>query len=394
MDDHQAPMSLKNKTPSFIPVNAPLLVGNEARYVLECLETGWISSEGPFVAEFEKQFAARVGRKHGVAVANGTAALDVAVTVLDIGPGDAVVLPAFTIISCISQLIRAGAMPILIDSDPLTWNMDAEQARSRVEAELKAGTRVKAIMAVHIYGLPVDLDPLIDLANRYGLKVIEDAAEAIGQTYKGKPCGSFGDLSVFSFYPNKHVTTGEGGMIVTDDARLAERCRSLRNLCFQPKKRFVHEELGWNYRMTNLQAALGLAQLERLDQSVARKRRMGSLYTDLLRDVEGLQLPLDSMPFADNVYWVYGVVLKHAVTFDAEEAMKRLGAEGVGTRPFFWPMHEQPVFEKMGLFTGESYPVAERLARRGFYLPSGLALTEEQIHRVAQGVRGLLTGGA
>ena len=267
-----------------IPVNQPLLDGNEKKYLLECIETGWISSEGPFIKQFEEKFAARVDRKHGIAVCNGTAALDAAVEALGIGPGDEVILPAFTIISCIGQIVRAGAKPVLVDSDPATWNMDVSQIEGQITP------RTKAIMVVHIYGLPVDMDPVLDIARRHGLKVIEDAAEMHGQNYKGRPCGSFGDISTFSFYPNKHITTGEGGMIVTNDDRLAEECRSLRNLCFQPQKRFVHERLGWNLRMTNMQAALGLAQLERLDDFVARKRRMGQRYTELLSGIPGIEL--------------------------------------------------------------------------------------------------------
>ena len=360
-----------------IPVNEPLLNGNEKRYLNECIDTGWISSEGPFIKQFEAQFAARMGRKYGVAVCNGSVALDAAVVALDIKRGDEVILPTFTIISCAAAIVRAGATPVVVDSDPITWNMDVSQ----IEANITPQT--KAIMVVHIYGLPVDMQPLLELAKKYGLAIIEDAAEMHGQTYRGQPCGSFGELSAFSFYPNKHVTTGEGGMILTDDAQLAERCHSLRNLCFQPQQRFVHDELGWNFRMTNLQAALGVAQLERLDEFVARKRRMGRSYTELLNGTPGLQLPLPQTDYAENIYWVFGVVLDDAVPFDAKEAMRRLGDLKIGTRPFFWPMHEQPVFRKMGLFKGAACPVAERLARRGFYLPSGVALTDEQIERVA-----------
>ncbi len=363
-----------------IPVNEPLLDGNEKKYLLECIDTGWISSEGPFIKQFEEQFAARVGRKHAVAVANGTAALDIAVEVLDIGSGDEVILPTFTIISCIGQIIRAGATPVLVDSDPLTWNMDVAQI------EAKITPRTKAIMVVHIYGLPVDMAPLLALAERYGLQVIEDAAEMHGQTYRGQPCGSFGAVSTFSFYPNKHITTGEGGMVVTDDDRLADAARGLRNLCFQPAKRFVHERLGWNYRMTNLQAALGLAQLERLDKFVVRKRRMGARYTELLARLPGVQLPLARTEDAENIYWVYGLVLDEALGFDAEEAMRRLTGAGIGCRPFFYPMHQQPVLRRAGLFANESYPVAERLYRQGFYIPSGMALTDEQIEQVAETV--------
>jgi perosamine synthetase len=361
-----------------IPVNDVLLDGNEKAYLNQCIDSGWISSEGPFVRQFEEQFASRVGRRYGVAVSNGSVALQAAATAMELTAGDEVILPSFTIISCAAAILRTGATPILVDSDPQTWNIDVGQMEKRITP------RTKAIMVVHTFGLPVDMDPLLAIAQRRGLRILEDAAEMHGQAYRGRPCGSFGDASIFSFYPNKHVTTGEGGMVVTDDAALAERCRSLRNLCFEPKKRFVHSELGWNFRMTNLQAALGVAQLERLDEFVARKRRMGCRYTQRLAHLSKLQLPLCRTDYAENIYWVYGIVLGDELPFDAEELMRNLGVKGIGTRPFFWPMHEQPVFQKMGLFAGESYPVAERLARRGFYIPSGIGLTDEQMDRVIE----------
>lgn len=375
-----------------IPVNEPLLDGNEKKYLNECIDTGWISSEGPFVKMFEERMAASTGRRHAIAVCNGTAALELAVAALELEPGDEIVMPSFTIISCAAAIVRCGCVPILVDSDPVTWNMDVEKLTAKVKNEIeeKQNRKIKAIMVVHIYGLPVDMDPVLELAQQYGLNIIEDAAEMHGQTYRGRPCGSFGDLSTFSFYPNKHITTGEGGMVLTDDDHLAARCRSLRNLCFQAKKRFVHEELGYNFRMTNLQAALGVAQMERLEEFVVRKRRMGRKYTELLSRVEGLELMPPETGYAVNIYWVYGVVLKNDVPFDAEEAMCRLGQKGIGSRPFFWPMHEQPVFRRMGLFGGECYPVAERLARRGFYIPSGMALTDGQIEEVADAVKNLM----
>jgi perosamine synthetase len=262
--------------------------------------------------------------------------------------------------------------------------MDVTQIEARITP------RTKAIMAVHIFGLPTEMEPLLAVAHRHGLKVIEDAAEAHGQIYQGHPCGSFGDISIFSFYPNKHVTTGEGGMVLMDSPLLAEKCRSLRNLCFKPEQRFLHDELGWNFRMTNLQAALGVAQLERLDEFVKIKRRMGERYSNLLLGTEGIQQPLRKTSYAENIYWVYGLVLDETMSFDAKEAMVRLGRLNIGTRPFFWPMHEQPVFQKMGLFLKERYPVAERIARRGFYIPSGMALSEEQMERVAAGVKEIL----
>ena len=378
-----------------IPVNTPDLSGREEEYLIAAIRSGWISSDGPFVRQFEEKFAARVGRSHGIAVANGSVALDAAVAALGIGPGDEVILPTFTIISCAAAVVRIGAIPVTVDSDPRTWNMDVSQI------EAKITSRTRAIMVVHIYGLPVDMDPLLALARKHGLAVIEDAAEMHGQTYRTnlganpdssslRSCGSFGDLSTFSFYANKHITTGEGGMIVTDDDALALRCRSLRNLCFQPHRRFVHEELGWNFRLTNLQAALGLAQLESLERTVDRKRAIGKLYTERLAGIEGLQLPVPETPYAQNIYWVFGIVLDDSLPFDAEEMMGRLASRNIGTRPFFWPMHEQPVFRKMGLFPDVHSPVAERLARRGFYLPSGAGLSDAQVDTVSSAVQEIM----
>lgn len=368
--------------PDFIPVNQPLLGEREKAYLLECIESGWVSSDGPFVSRFETAFAEKVGRRHGIAVANGSAALDVAVAALELPAGSEVIVPTFTIISCVSSLVRAGLRPVLVDAQPDTWNMDVAALEGLI------GPRTSAIMAVHIYGLPVDMTPLLELGHRHGLRVIEDAAQMHGQTYHGRPCGSFGEVSTFSFYANKLITTGEGGMVLTDDDALAERCRSLRNLSFQAHRRFVHETLGWNYRISNLQAAVGLAQVERMDSLVARKRQIGRIYDAALQGARGVQRPKPSMEGAENAYWVYGLVLDDDVEFAADEAARRLGALGVGTRPFFWPMHEQPVFQKSGLFAGEHHPVAERLARRGFYLPSGLGVSDADIEAAA---RALLT---
>ncbi len=365
----------------FIPVNEPLLDGNEKKYLNECIDTGWISSEGPFVKEFEQKMSATVNRKYGIAVSNGTAALEVAVQALGIGEGDEVIMPTFTIISCAMAVSKMGAVPVLIDSGLHNWNMKAD------EIEAKITSRTKAIMMVHLYGLPAEVDEILALAKKYNLKVIEDAAEMHGQTYKGRPCGSFGDISTFSFYPNKHITTGEGGMVVTDDEELAQRCCMLRNLCFRKDVRYVHDEISDNYRFTNLQAAVGLAQLERLDEFISRKRAMGKYYTENLRDIEGLALPIEKTDEADNIYWVYGIVLEEGIQADNKTVQKLLAQEGIGSRTFFWCMHEQPVYRKMGLFHGESYPNAEYLARKGFYIPSGLALTREQMECVVSGVK-------
>lgn len=368
----------------FIPVNEPLLNGNEKKYLCECIDTGWISSEGPFVKLFEEKMSSSVNRKYGVAVSNGTAALEVAMQAIGIQKGDEVIMPAFTIISCAMAVTKLGGKPVLVDSDPYTWNMKVE------EIEKKITHKTKAILAVHLYGLPVEMDKILDLAKRYHLKVVEDAAEMHGQTYRGKPCGSFGHISTFSFYPNKHVTTGEGGMVVTDDEELANRCKLLRNLCFRQDMRYVHDEISGNYRFTNLQAAVGLAQLERLVEFVEKKRQIGKFYTEHLSDVRGIQLPVSKTEYADNIYWVYGIVLDKEINYTNREITKLLASKGIGTRTFFWCMHEQPVYKEQGLFDGERYENGEYLARKGFYIPSGLALTTEQMKAVVAAVRNVI----
>jgi perosamine synthetase len=367
-----------------IPVNTPVLTGNEKKYLNECIDSGWISSEGPFIKRFETEFASTVGRKYAVAVSNGTAAIDIAVEALGIKKGDEVIMPTFTIISCINHIIKIGAIPVLIDTDPISWNMDVKQI------EKKITPNTKDIIVVHIYGLPVDMEVVLDLATKYNLKIIEDAAEMHGQTYKGRNCGTFGDISTFSFYPNKHITTGEGGMVLTDDPVIAKKCAELRNLCFQEDlPRFVHKDLGWNYRMTNLQAAIGVAQLERLEEIIIKKRRIGKLYSNGLRNLSCLQLPIEELVYSENIYWVFGIVLKDHVPFDAKEAINKLANLGIGCRPFFWGMHEQPILKKMGYFEGQSFPVSENLSRRGFYIPSGLGLTDEQISIVIDRVHSI-----
>ncbi len=363
-----------------IPVNEPLLAGRELEYVTECIRTGWISSAGRFIEAFEAGWAAYCDMPYGIAVSNGTVALEVAIGCLELQPGDEVIMPAFTIISCAQAVVYHGGVPVLVDADPRTWCMDVSQV------EAKITPRTRAIMPVHIYGHPTDMAPLWALAEKHELAIVEDAAEAHGAACYGRRCGGLGDLSCFSFYANKIITTGEGGMVLAKDARMAERARSLRNLCFRPERRFFHTELGYNFRLTNLQAAVGLAQLERIDELVARKRRMGRRYTELLAGIPGIALPVEE-PWATNVYWMYGLVLDEATGLDAVELARRLRARGIETRPFFLGMHEQPALWARGLFRGERYPVAERIARQGLYLPSGLTLTEEQMVTTAAAVR-------
>ena len=357
---------------NFIPVNTPLLSGNELKYITECIETGWISSEGAYITKFESLFAKYVDRDHGIAVSNGSAALDIAIKALNIGLGDEVIMPCFTIISPAQSIVTVGAKPVLVDCDLETWNMDVNQIESKITSN------TKAILVVHIYGLPVDMNPILDLCTKYNLKLIEDAAEMHGQTYFDRKCGSFGDISIFSFYPNKHITTGEGGMIVTNDNELSERCKKLRNLAFDPNgRRFIHDELGWNYRMTNMQAALGVAQLENIGVHLNIKRKVGQKYQNGLDQLTNFQLPVPKTIYAENIYWVFGLVAETQKL--QEKTVKYLLENGIATRPFFWCMHEQPVFKKLGLFDNETYPNAEKIARNGFYLPSGLGLKDNEI---------------
>jgi len=366
-----------------IPVNEPKLDGREAELLAECIRTGFISSDGPFVPEFERQVAAYVGMQHGIAVCNGTAALEAALFAAHIGPGVEVIMPSFTIVSCAAAAIRLGAIPVLVDCEPETWNMDVSQVRALITK------RTKAIMPVHIYGHPVDMDPLLALAREHNLVVIEDAAEVHGAEYKGRKCGGIGHISTFSFYANKIITTGEGGMVLTSDAGMAERARSYRNLCFRPERRFIHTELGQNFRMTNLQAAVGVAQMERIETLVTAKRQMGRWYLDRLARLDGVKCQVEK-PWAKSVYWMYCVELDERLNLSAQDAMAALSRKGVGSRPFFIGMHEQPVFHRMGYFLGQKFPVTERISRQGFYLPSGFTLTEEKIEQVVEALAQVL----
>ena len=362
-----------------IPISEPLLDERALAYVTEAVQSGWISSEGRFITEFERRWADYCGVLHGVAVSNGTAALELAMAALTLPFESEVILPSFTIISCVTAVLRAGCRPVLVDCEPDTWCLDM------AEAGRKITNKTRAIMPVHIYGHMAEMNSLIDLANKYGLAIIEDAAEAHGAEYHGRRAGGIGTMGCFSFYANKIVTTGEGGMVVTNDSKLADRMRSLRNLCFRKDQRFLHTELGYNFRMSNVQAAIGLAQLEAIEDHLGRKRRIAKLYNERLGKISCLRLPVER-PSVKNVYWMYGVVLDDSVPFDAAAFAMRLKEHGIATRPFFLGMHEQPALRERNLFMGESYPITERLARRGLYLPTGLGLTEADIDIVCGAV--------
>ena len=369
-----------------IPVNEPLLAAEDIAAVTDAVNSGWISSAGKYIEEFENSWASYCGVEFGIAVSNGTTALQIAIEASGIGKGDEVILPSYTIISCINAVVRVGAKPVLVDCLPDTFCMDVSQIGAKITK------CTKCIMVVHMFGHPVDMDPVIALSEQHGLIIIEDAAEVHGAKYLShrssanqnwRICGGMGHISTFSFFANKLITTGEGGMVITNNPDFARRARDLRNLCFRADRRFLHTELGHQFRLTNMQAALGVGQVKRIESIVQRKRDIAFAYDAKLADLTNLQRPIEHN-WARSVFWVYSLVLSDEIDFDAKIFADRLKAEGVETRPFFLGMHEQPVLLDMGLFNGESYPVTERIAKRGLYIPSGMAISTVQIETVSQ----------
>ena len=359
-----------------IPVNIPLITEQDRESVNRALIEGWISGDGPIIQEFESMVAAQVGRKHGVAVSNGSDAIELAIRVLDLQPGDEVILPSFTIISCLAPLLRAGLVPVFLDAEPETWNMRTDLLQDALS------DKTRAILVVHIYGIATDMSQVMSFAEAHNLRVIEDSAEAHGVSFRDTLCGSFGDLSTFSFYANKNVTTGEGGMVLTDDPVLAEKLRYFRNLTFLASRRFVHEDIGWNMRLSSLQAALGISQAKRVAESTARRRAIADRYLLALRGIEGLKFQADAYEGNRNGYWVFGVLLdSHPRFADAQSAMAALEAAGVGTRPFFFPLHQQPLMARYPHRLVGSYQVAEDLGANGFYLPNGLGMSDPDLDR-------------
>ncbi|OGP51698.1 MAG: hypothetical protein A2Y79_02135 [Deltaproteobacteria bacterium RBG_13_43_22] len=374
-----------------IPVNEPLLGKEEFNKVVDCLKTNWISSQGKYLTEFEEKFAHYCGGRYGISTTSGTTALHLALASLGIGPGDEVLIPTFTMAATAFAVCYCGATPVFIDSEPETFNIDLDRALSYLRTQEKRGKlKVKAILPVHMYGHPVDMDPLLDIADRFSITVIEDAAEAHGAEYKGKKCGSFGAFGCFSFYANKIITTGEGGMVLTNDPRLADKARRLKDLAHSTEKRFLHTALGFNYRMTNLQAALGVAQLKKINHHIQKKRRMAKEYEKVLKDIPGLRLPIEK-PWARNVYWMYGVLVEKALGLSRDQLMIQLKNQGIDTRSFFVPMHLQTVFRDKAVkakWFGR-YPVAERISEQGLYLPSGLTITRDQIGYISNQIKRL-----
>lgn len=360
-----------------IPVCAPSLGGNEKLYVMECLEKNWISSHGDFIPRFERAFAEKVGAKYGVACSSGTAALHMALASLHLKPDDEVILPSFTMIATINAVMYVGAKPVLIDACPRTWNLNVE----KIAAKITKKTRV--ILPVHIYGHPADMDPILDLAEKHNLVVLEDAAEAHGAFYKGRIVGNLGDMGAYSFFANKVICSGEGGMVVTDNEETAEYCRSFRNYAFSKDIHFWHHFIGFNYRLTNVQAAIGLAQLEQLEKYVEARRKNAYLYNKYLKNVPGITLPPED-PGVKSIYWMYAILVDKPYPLNRDLLRQHLARHGIETRSFFIPVHWQRPYQEM--FRQESYPVAEDLCARGFYLPSSSSLTQEEIEVVCRAV--------
>lgn len=380
------PNTTSHKQPHMIPVNEPILSPNATTYVMDCMKSGWISSAGSYISRFEESFAAYVGVAHAVTTTSGTTALHLAVASLGIGPTDEVIMPDLTIISCPLSVLYTGATPVFVDVDPVTFTIDP----ARIEEKITK--RTSAIMVVHLYGHPCDMDPIMALAKKYKLAVIEDAAEAHGAVYKGKKVGSIGSIGIFSFYANKIVTSGEGGMVVTNDTRLAKRARLLKDLAHSPRRRFWHEHIGYNYRMTNLSAAIGLAQLESIDTYIEKKKWMAREYAKELHNVPFLTLPPHES-WAQSVYWMYALTLTRDAPVSKNEVRNRLKDRGIDTRDFFFPLHTQPILRQF-VRKNDRFPVSTGASANGFYVPSGLAITKKQIHTVAQTLQNVLTASA
>lgn len=373
------PKSTKNKQ---IPVNTPVVSKESVSFLMKAAKAGWISSSGPMVKEFEDSFAKFVGMKYGIAVSSGTAALHGALLSLNIKKGDEVIVPAFTMAACWLSILYVGAKPVFVDCDPETYNIDPKKIEEKITS------KTKAIMIVHIYGHPCDMDSISKITKKHKLFLIEDAAEAHGAEYKKQKCGSFGDIACFSFYANKIIATGEGGMILTNDEALAKKARRYRDLCHSEEKRFVHDDIGYNYRFTNLQAAVGLGELKNIGKYIKKKLEIAKKYDAGLKNIEGLTLPI-TKPGNLNVYWMYSIVIDPEKFPVSKDKLRTILDDeyGIGTRDFFYGPHEQPVLKE---FLGqERFPITEHIARNGFYLPSGLALTTKEIESVIKAVKAI-----
>lgn len=364
----------------FIPVCEPYLNGNELQYVTDAISTGWISSAGKYVTEFENKFAEYCGCKYGVAVCNGTVALHLALISMEIGKGDEVIIPSFTMIASAFAVCYTGATPVFVDADKKSWNIDINKIEEKITS------RTKAIMPVHIFGLMCEMDKLTDLAKKYNLTILEDAAEAHGAEYKGIRAGSFSDMASFSFFANKNITTGEGGMVVTNNEDLYNKAKYFKNLCFplSGNRNYTHDHIGFNYRMSNVIAAIGLAQVEKADQYKELRIRNNQLYRQLLVDVPGIIFQEEN-PNALNVSWMNAIIVdsnKYGKTRD--ELVGHLNKNKIDTRLLFNGMHHQKSLAAYGCDCSGDFRVCDWLAANGFYLPSASSLSKETIQEICQ----------
>ena len=376
-------IKLNSKKNKFIPVSIPHISKTDIRSVENVLKKGWISSDGPEVEIFEKNFSKKIKMNYSIAVSNGTAALEIALKAIGIKKDDEVLIPNFTIISNALAVIKLNAKPIPIDCDLNTWNIKVE------DIEKKISNKTKAIIVTHIYSFSNDMDRILKICKKKKIIVIEDAAEVIGLKYKNKMCGSFGYVSTFSFYANKQITSGEGGMISTNDLRIYKKCKSLRNLCFGNKQRFNHDDIGWNYRITNIQAALGISQLKRLDKTVKEKMKIGKYYYNNITNKD-IYIQPPEISYSKNIYWVIGVLIKNK-KITASKVIKKLNKKNIGARPFFWPMHKQKIFKKMKIFkTNYKYPNSEYLSKYGFYIPSYIGISRKTMSYISKTLNHLI----
>ena len=365
-----------------LPVAEPSLGEKELLYVSDCIASNWISSTGKYVGRFESLFADYCGSPYAVATSSGTTALHLALLALGICKGDEVIVPSLTFIATANAVTYTGATPVFIDSEPGTWNINPE----KIEEAITPNT--KEIIPVHLYGRPADMDPILEIARSHNLAVIEDAAEAHGADYKGRKVGSMGDIGIFSFFGNKIITTGEGGMVVTKDPYLAEQIRLLRDHGMSTSKRYWHTVLGYNYRLTNIQAAIGVAQVERIETIIKAKLDIADWYKKQLEEVKGITCP-PRANWAKNVYWLYSILVEEEYGISRDDLMEELNAMDIDTRPFFLPVHQQPIYN-----TGQSLPVSERLSRCGLSLPSSINLSEEEITRICQAIKSIVPAGS
>ncbi len=369
-------------TKKHIPVASPMFAGNETKYVNDCLESTWISSSGKYISAFEEEFAKFCNVKHALSCCNGTVALHLALLALDIGPGDEVIVPTFTYVASANAVMYVGATPVFVDSETNTWNIDP----AKIEEAITPKT--KAILVVHIYGHSADMNPILELADKHGLRIIEDAAEAHGATYQGKSVGAMGEIATFSFFGNKIITTGEGGMITTNNDQLAAKMRQLKGQGMDPSRRYWFTMVGYNYRMTNIEAAIGLAQLEKIDWHLAQRRRIALAYQERLANYPELCLQPE-LPGCKNSYWMTSLVLGDGLV-ERDHVITQLAEHGIETRPFFYPMHILPIYQHMT--RGQIFPVAERVSAQGINLPSSANLTEDDINYVCEKLTSILFG--